>query len=96
MARKNQTLWLMLGALGAFYLYQRSTIATAASRSVSISSPDATYIVDEQGRKYWLDAEGNIAYATDAAGNRVAVPEDANVSAASSYYPPGSLQSVYL
>jgi hypothetical protein len=91
---------LLLGA-GAFYLYQRSTIATAAARGATlpgtvIDTPGGSYVVDEQGRQYWLDAAGNVIYALDAAGHRVAVPAGINVNAEPSYYPPGSLQSVYL
>lgn len=78
MARKSSALWYLIGAAGALYLYQRSTVASAPS-AIPAQSGD------------WVQDPGTGRWYNFTTGEWRDAPP-----APPSYYPPGSLQNVYL
>lgn len=90
MATRSQNLgfWIALAA-GTWLLWSRSKAATAPSKGI-------TAVSDSAGNTYYLDANGIIVGAEDASGNVIPTPSMLPPSASPSYYPPGSLQNVYL
>lgn len=91
MATRSQNLGFVFAlALGGVWLWTRAKAASAPAGGI-------TTVTDSSGNVYYLDAQGTIVGARDATGAAMDMSFlQLPTSADPGYYPPGSLQSVYL